>query len=48
MAKTTAVKIKHVKQLLTKGYTAKEIAAVTEVSVHVIYDIKRNKTWKHV
>ncbi|RLC88986.1 MAG: hypothetical protein DRJ03_00050 [Chloroflexi bacterium] len=48
MTKTTAIQIKHVKQLLAKGHTAKEIAVVTGVGVHVIYDAKRNKTWKHI
>lgn len=48
MTKTTAIQIKHVKQLLAKGHMAKEIAAVTGVGIYVIYDVKRNKTWKHL
>ena len=48
MTKTTAIQIKHVKQLLAKGHMAKEIAAVTGVGIYVIYDVKRNKTWKNL
>lgn len=38
----------NIKNLLSKSMTAKEIAKQLDVSIHIVYDIKNGKTWKHL
>lgn len=37
-----------IKKLLAKKITAIEIAKRLNTTIHIVYDIKRNRTWKHV
>jgi hypothetical protein len=37
-----------IKELLAKGRRASDIACLVGTTVHVVYDIKRGRTWRHV
>lgn len=39
---------KRIKGLLSKGFTAGEVEKMTGVAYHIIYDIKRGKTWNKI
>lgn len=47
-SKYTEKEIANVKKLLNEGKTTTTVAYMTKVSVHVINDIRRGKTWSHV
>lgn len=40
--------VKTIKEMLNDGYKTFEISKILNLSYDIIYDIKREKTWKHV
>lgn len=46
-AKITSKQARRAKLLLSKSYTAREVAKIVGASVSTINDIKRGRSWKH-